>query len=101
MTFDAGTWWLVAGIFALLLSITIVLISAISKYVIMTPLKELKITIEKLTDQLHSFSIFTEVQNKTNYINEKCTNDILKDIEKQWQIIDLHEKEINLIKGKL
>lgn len=101
MTFDAGTWWLVAGIFALLLSITSVLISAISKYVIMTPLKELKLTIEKLTDQLHSFSIFIEVQKKTNYINEKSTNDILKDIEKQWQIIDLHEKEINLIKGKL
>lgn len=91
MKFDAGSWWLLAGIITVMVTVIGALLTIIAKYLIWVPFQDLKISITHLTAQINELNTSLALQKQEHDNQKNNIIDIFDELEKHQGVLDKHQ----------
>ncbi len=98
MSFDNGTWWILAGAITIMVTIIGILIGLIMRSMVFNPIKQLSDSINKLIEQINTLNTFIELQKKENDDHKEDMNDIYEELDKHHKKLESHDAAINVLK---
>ena len=101
MQFDAGTWYIVATLISIMVIIIGVMITVISKFVVLNPMEALKKSIDILVATISDIKMFMELQKNHNEIYKTQFDEVYCEIDKMNEKLDNSANEISEHKHKL